>query len=98
LPDGNQNIVYCNFAGEIMLKVFHEVSPGGHDWITYHKYDEGTAAEVLLAHPSAVNGYDDTKADLLNNVNGNYQYLNDSSGLIETWSYAATTTATATVA
>src|SRR5262249_2325481 len=42
--------------------------------------------------------YDDTKADLLNNVSGHYQYLSDNSGLITTNDFYGSTTATETSA
>ena len=38
-------------------------------------------------------GYDDSHADLLNSVSGNYQYLSDSSGLLTTYDYYSSTTA-----
>src|SRR5262249_46411440 len=53
---------------------------------------------ILKANPSAVTGYDDTKADLLNSVSGNYQYLSDNTGLIELMDFYSTTTATGTTA
>jgi YD repeat-containing protein len=91
LPDGNQNIVYTNFAGQVLLTVFHDVTSGS-NWETYDRYDS-QGRLVLQAQPSAVSGYDDTHADLLNNVSGNYQYLNDSTGLIQTYAYGTSTTA-----
>jgi RHS repeat-associated protein len=85
LPDGNQNIVYTNFAGQVMLSVYKDTTTG-QQWETYYRYD--SAGRLLLkADPSAVSGYDDTRPDLLNNQSGNYQYLRDSAGLIETNSY-----------
>ncbi len=95
LPDGNENIIFSNFAGGVMVEAFHEVS-SGRKWITFHQYDESTGREILMAHPSAVTGYDETKPDLLNNVSGNYQYLRDNAGLIEVTNYYASTTATET--
>ncbi len=94
LPDGNQNLVYSNYAGEVMLKVFHEVS-SGRKWATFTKYDSA-GRPLWRALPSAVSGYDDTKPDLLDSVNGNYQHLRDSAGLIETTAYYTSTTATET--
>jgi RHS repeat-associated protein len=103
LPDGNQNIVYCNSLGEVMLKVYNDVSDpansalSGKQWDTFYGYDvQGRLTEE--ADPSAVTGYDETKADLLNNQNGNYQYLSDTSGLIHLTDYYTSTTATATAA
>ena len=62
---------------------------------TFYKYD-GAGRLILTAEPSAVTGYDETKSDLLNNVSGNYFFLSDHSGLVETTDYSPTTTATAT--
>ena len=53
---------------------------------------------VLAAGPSAVTGYDDAYADLLHMVSGNYQHLSDSEGLVTTYAYAGSTTATGTTA
>src|SRR5262249_43989229 len=94
--DGNQNIVYSNTIGETILAVFHDVT-SGNNWITFNKFDS-SARVILHAEPSAVTGYDETKADLLNLVSGNYQYLSDSSGLIDTYIYGASTTATSSSA
>jgi YD repeat-containing protein len=96
LPDGNQNIVYSNFAGEIMLSVFKDTS-SGNTWESYYQYDN-SGRLVLTAQPSAVTGYDDTRPDLLNNQSGNYQYLSDNAGLVETASYYTSTTAGETTA
>jgi hypothetical protein len=96
LPDGNQNIVYTNYAGQVMLSVYHDTT-SGLSWETFYKYDSAGHL-VLQAAPSAVTGYDDTKADLLNNVNGNYQYLSDNAGLVTVLDYYTTTTAGETTA
>ena len=53
---------------------------------------------ILRANPSALTGYDDTKPDLLNSQNGNYQFMSDSSGLLQVTDYATLTTATTTQA
>ena len=45
-----------------------------------------------------MSGYSDANADLLNSQSGNYQYLRDSAGLIETYVYGSTATATSTSA
>ena len=81
LPDGNQNIVYLNHAGQTMLKVFQS---GDNQWLEFWRYDVN-ARVVLHAHPSAVSGYDDTYADLLNynSLTGTYEFLRDDEGLLE---------------
>src|SRR5436189_102414 len=48
--------------------------------------------------PPAIPRYEETRPDLLNNQAGNYQYLNDSTGLIENVSYGTSTTATSSTA
>jgi RHS repeat-associated protein len=89
LPDTNQNIVYTNYAGQLMLKIFNRVSDNA-KWYEFNKYD--SAGRLLWwAESSAVTGYDDTKADLLNSVGGNYQYLSDNGGLIHVYDYYTTT-------
>ena len=52
----------------------------------------------MQASPAAVTGYNDSYPDLLNLVNGVYQFLNTSSGQIMAFTYATATTATATTA
>ncbi len=96
LPDGNTNTVYTNAAGQVMLLDYHDAAASA-DWDHFYQYDS-LGHVTLQAEPSAVSGYDDTKADLLNSVSGNYQYLNDSTGLIRVTDYATTTTATSTTA
>jgi RHS repeat-associated protein len=96
LPDGNQNIVYTNFAGEVVLHVHKDVT-SGNTWETFFKYDSNGKL-IQAAAPSAITGYDDTKADLLNNQAGNYQYLSDSAGLIGNITYGTSTTATSSTA
>lgn len=53
---------------------------------------------VLHANPSAMNGYDESKTDLVDYVSGNATKINDSSGLLELYTYGTTTTATNTTA
>lgn len=99
LPDGNENIVYTNGYGKIMLKAFHNVS-SGQQWIEYWRYDSNGRV-IRHASPSAVTGYDDANyADLVNYNSGTNtaQYLADSAGIIEILEYGASTTATTSVA
>jgi YD repeat-containing protein len=92
LPDGNQNIVYTNAYGEVMLKVLKDVTTG-QQWCTFYQYDlQGRA--VIKAEPSAVSGYNDTYADLMHWTGSNYEFLRDTQGLITLYGYASTTTAT----
>jgi RHS repeat-associated protein len=94
-PDGSVNVGYFNYVNEPILVVHQE---GGQSWPTFYKYDTTSGRPVLAAAPSAVSGYDETKADLLNNQSGNYQYLRDSQGLVLTYAYGASTSATTTTA
>lgn len=79
-----------------MLDDHYDPSSGLHTNRFYAYNSNGQL--VLNAAPSAVNGYDDTYADLLNNQNGSYQYLNNSSGVIVRYDYYAATTADETTA
>jgi len=88
LPDGNTDTEYTNAYGEVMLQVHHDATTN-QNWLTFYEYD-GSGRLILTAMPSAVTGYDTTKADLLNNVNGNYQYLSDTTGLITVYDYYGT--------
>ena len=96
LPDNNQNIVYTNAYGEVMLSVYHDTT-SGLSWDTFYKYD--SQGRILWqANPSAVTGYNDTYADLLNYQSGSYQYLSNNSGLITVNDYYSSTTAGETTA
>jgi RHS repeat-associated protein len=94
LPDGNQNIVYTNAYGEIMLKAFKDTTSNLQE-VTFYEYDY-KGRVVLMADPSAVSGYDDTYADLLHSTGTSYAYLRDTAGMITLYGYATTTTATET--
>jgi RHS repeat-associated protein len=100
LPDGNQDVVYTNAAGEVMLSVYRGTAAGdptnGLSWDTFSQYD-GQGRVVLQASPSAVSGFDDSHADLLNFQNGSSPYLRNATGLLaRTDYYGAPTTATET--
>ncbi len=87
LPDGTQNIVYSNYAGQTMLFVRKS---GSDEWCTFYEYDSDFRV-ILQAEPSAVTGYDDAYADLLNynSGTGKYQYLRDNAGLVRIYGYHA---------
>ena len=83
LPDNtNQQIVYTNSYGEPMLDVF--VS-GSNNWENFTKYDP-LGRVILTANPSALTGYDDRQADLLNSQGGTYYYMNNA-GLVRVFDY-----------
>ncbi len=96
LPDGNEEIVYTNYAGEVMLRSFKNTTTD-EEWITYYKYDD--AGRLLwTANPSAVSGYDEQYADLVHDQSGNFEFLRDGAGVIEVRTYYTSTTATSSSA
>jgi RHS repeat-associated protein len=95
LPDGSTDTVYANFAGETMLDVFQN---SGQKWETFYEYD-GSGRIMLNASPSALTGYNDSYADLIDQSQvGDQGYLSSNTGLIELTDYYKTTTATSTTA
>ncbi len=96
LPDGNTNTVYTNYAGEVMLTVYTDTT-SDLSWETFDKYN-AQGQLIVQAQPSAVTGYDDSYADLLDYSSGSYAYLSDTSGLINLTDYYTTTTATSSTA
>jgi RHS repeat-associated protein len=96
-PDGTRNIVYTNFMGEVMLKVFDDPGSGGfcssteRKWMTFYRYDN-RGRLLFEAEPSAVLNYDaNLYTDLLGYDDGNFTLLDDSHGLITDYSYYAST-------
>jgi RHS repeat-associated protein len=92
LPDGTERIYFLNYAGQKMLDI---TKVGSDEWITYYKYDS-QGRMILQANPSAMLGYDEAYESLIDNDGGNLEFLADNAGLITTYSYATSTTATAT--
>ncbi len=113
LPDGTQNIVYANFAGEVVLRAFNDASDSGNStlsgklWATAYRYDS-QGRLILTAQPSAVtiqslatlNSAASSYADIVgyNASAGTYQYLSANSGVINLIDYGTSTTATASTA
>lgn len=109
LPDGNENIVYTNYVGAVMLKVSRIYSdPSNHtsshtDYPHYTHYDSSGRVD-WTAEPSAfvADGggkfWDDTKNDLVDLSTGNASYIADGAGLVHRFTYASSTTATSTSA
>jgi len=95
LPDGNQNTVYTNAFGNVMVAAYKDTTTG-QVWVNYYRYDSSERA-VLVAGRSAVTGYSESYADLVN-YGGGSSYLSTSAGLITSYTYAATTTATTSTA
>ncbi len=78
LSDGNQNIVYTNAGGQVMLKVF---ASGADQWFTYFRYDDAGRG-ILKAESSAVASYSESSPGLVTlNVGSGfvheYQYYSD---------------------
>ena len=102
-PDGTQRITYANARLQPMLEVIRTTDGGvTKQQGTYTRYDS-RGLPIWVASPEAVslpaNLADiERYPDLLNEVAGNFQYISDTSGLIEVTTYAAATTATATTA
>ena len=100
-PDGSQRIVYLNFSTQPMLEVIRAQENGVTTQIgTYTRYD-ANGLPIWRVSPSAIAlptnlSVIEVYPDLLHEVGGNFQYINDSAGLIEVTTYGATTTATAT--
>jgi len=112
-PDGNQDIVYTNSAGEVMVDAFSDVSDAGNPalngklWATDYRYD-AAGRLVLAARPSAVTlttpaalaSAAGSYADIVgyNSCSNSYAYLAPGTGRIDLTEYGAGTTATATTA
>jgi len=99
-PDGTLKIIYTNGRLQPMLEVLQTTD--GKQYGMYTRYDasgqpiwkvspEAIALPVSLA---TIEQY----GDLLHEVNHNFEFINDASGLIEVTNYFAATTATATTA
>jgi hypothetical protein len=79
-PDGSTDTVYTDAYGEVLLDDHYDPSSGVHN-DTFYQYN-AAGQLTLMASPSAVSGYDDSNADLLDNEGGSYLYLNYNSGLL----------------
>ena len=102
-PDGTERIVYSNARTQPMLEVIRTTEGGvTKQQGTYTRYNARGQA-IWQVSPEAINlpanlAEIEQYPDLLNEVAGNFQYISDSSGLIEVTNYATATTATATTA
>ncbi len=103
LPDLNQNLVFTNYAGQVILEVHRIYADptnycSGHtDYPTYCKYDSNGRL-LLKAEPSAfqaVSGayWNPAKDDLLDFSGVHSPYLYDSAGKVHTYTYGSSTTA-----
>ncbi len=112
-PDTNQNIVYANASGQVMVSAFSDVSDAGNAsltgklWATAYRYDDAgrlvlaaRPSAVAITTPAALATAASTYADLLgyNAGAGTYANLAAGAGRIDLVDYGATTTATAAAA
>jgi hypothetical protein len=85
-----ENIVYTNYYGQVMMTRFRNPD-GTLEWRDYWRYEqEATKAKgsvALHALPSAVSGYDESKADLVDLQGSHYTHIRDTEGLVEKASY-----------
>jgi len=103
LPDGNQNIVYCNYQGQVILKSRRQVS-GPVDYPTFNHFtsngqcDATYEPSVFSAASTASTGvvqskcWDDTKDDL---GLGDATYLQNDRGLVHVYTYGSSLSAPA---
>jgi RHS repeat-associated protein len=89
--DGLRQIFYSNSYGMVMLSVLQGAN-GLQKWCSFTRFDDAGRA-IWQISPSAITGYDETKNDLLNYNSGTqtYQYVRDTSGLIQTMEYDTNT-------
>ncbi|MEZ6099347.1 MAG: hypothetical protein R3E01_10270 [Pirellulaceae bacterium] len=87
MPNGDQQKVYTNYVGQVLLR---ELISGTDSWVDYYVYNS-SGKRTQHAMPSAVTSYNDTNADL--GVS-----LKTSAGVIYVTDYYSTTTATSSTA
>lgn len=98
-PDGSTSLVYSNYAGQPVFKLFTDATTGL-KYPTFYKYDS-SGRLLWTAHPSAfvpINGayYSESYPDLVDDGGGSNSYLSQSAGLIVGTDYYSSTTATST--
>ena len=79
LPDGAQNIVYTNYAAQVILSIYQS---GTQQWFNYNRYD-GSGRVILVASSSAVESYDESSPGLVT--------LHPSTGLVKSYVYYTST-------
>lgn len=87
-PDGHKLTVYCNYAGQPMLKVLEEYSggsPTGAKWYEYFKYDS-QGRLIQRGTSEAVASYSEASPGLVT--------LNSSVGLIHVYDYYGSSSTT----
>ena len=79
LPNGSTNIIYTNYAGQVMLQVQQS---GSDEWLTCNQYDSNGHL-ILVAHSSAVASYSEASPGLVT--------LHASTGYVESYVYYSST-------
>jgi RHS repeat-associated protein len=106
LPDGSYNYVFMNAVGQTLLKI-HTGSDGSGQQGWFYNYDNNSrltlyaTSSALILPPNAESvftGYNDLLHNIGTGGTTDYQYLSNHSGLVETFDYYASTTATSTTA
>jgi RHS repeat-associated protein len=93
--DNDQRIVYANEMGLAMLEILVDrngttSTSDDQSYLTYYRYsDSGQLTHVV--HPSALSGYSESYADLVN-WSTSSAYISQSSGLVDIYEYATSTT------
>jgi len=93
--NGDTTTTYADSAGQVMMSIQADTS--GNQWATFYKYDT-SGRMILMAMPSAISlpssfhgsGTDQSYSDLLHAVSGNYQYMNDSTGVVNDLDFYST--------
>ena len=95
-PDGSTETVYTDGYGLTMLT--DQSDGAGNHWINYYEFNSN-GLQILHANPSAVTGYDDSYADLVNLAAWyGAEYLSQYTGLIDLTDYYGSTTASVSTA
>ena len=94
LPDGSTNVVYTNFARQVILKVHADPASTGNNykWMWYQRYD-ASGDLFWAADPSAVSGFDESQDDLVDVSGTPYGLIRAGTGLLHIFDYGTTTTA-----
>ncbi len=95
LADGTQNIVYCNYATQVLVHITKEAVAPNRQWFHAYQYD-AQGRVVWHAAPSAVTGCDESQPNL--GITTTSAFIRANAGLIETTVYGPSTTATAAAA
>jgi RHS repeat-associated protein len=90
-PDGSTRTIYTNYAGQVLFSVLKDTE--SLNWFEYSRYDDAGRL-VLHANSSAIKSNLLYEPHLIDSSESMAQILRSVDGLIRTYTYAATTTAT----